>query len=103
MTKSQAKILPIVWKRNGGKDLTLNVQFKDALIRGGLTILIPIVALLINVHLVIYTAPIVVYLFATSLTRYCVVKYLWQYYILNNRTLVTKPYGMDPNYPDETK
>jgi hypothetical protein len=99
----QPELPPVVWKRNGGKDLTLNVKFKDALIRGGLTILIPIVALIINVHLVIYTAPIVVYLFATSLTRYCVVKHLWQYYILKHRIPVTKPYGMDSDYPDETQ
>ena len=102
MATIQPKIQPVVWKRNGGKDLTLNVRFKDALIRGGLTILIPIVALLINVHLVIYTAPIIAYLFATSLTRYCVVKHLWHYYILNERIRVIKPYGMDPDYPEET-
>jgi len=103
MTIIQPKIPPVVWKRNGGKDLTLNVQFKDALIRGGLTILIPIVALLINVHLVIYTAPIIAYLFATSLTRYCVAKHLWHYYILKEPILVIKPYGMDPDYPEETQ
>jgi hypothetical protein len=102
MITIQPKIPPVVWRRNGGKDLILNVQFKDALIRGGFTILIPIIALLINVHLVIYTAPIIAYLFVTSLTRFCVVKHLWHYYILNERTPVIKPYGMDPDYPEET-
>lgn len=101
MTTIQPKISPEVWKRNRGKDLNLNVRFKDALIRGGLTILIPIVALVINVHLVIYTAPIVTYLFVTALTRFCVVKHLWHYYILNERMPILKPYGMDPDYPEE--
>jgi hypothetical protein len=75
MATIQPEIPPVVWKRNRGKDLNLNVPFKDALIRGGFTILIPIVALLIDAHLVIYTAPIIAYLFVTSLTRFCVVRH----------------------------
>lgn len=94
--------MPVVWSRNGGHDFILNIDFKDALIRGGFTILIPIVALLIDARLVIYMAPIVVYLFVTSLIRFCLVKHLWHYYMLNERIPVVKPYGMDPDYPEET-
>src|ERR1700679_3887557 len=68
--------------RNGGKDISLNVSLKDLLIRFGLTVFIPVIVLLINVHLVIYTAPVVAYLFITTLTRFCVIKYLWHYYVL---------------------
>jgi hypothetical protein len=85
-----------------GKDISLNVSLKDLLIRFGLTIFIPIVALLINFHLVIYTAPVIAYLFVTTLTRFCVIKYLWHYYVLNERTPVAIAYGEDPNYPEQT-
>jgi len=93
---------PGIRKRRGGKDIVLNVNLKDALIRFGLTILIPIVVLLIDVHLVIYTAPVIAYLFVSALIRFCVIKHLWHYYIMNERTPVIKAYGQDPNYPEET-
>lgn len=97
-----AKLVPPAWKRNGGKDITLNVGLKDLLIRFGLTILIPIAALLVDPNLVIYTAPIIAYLFITTLTRFCVIKHLWHYYVLNQRNPITKAYGKDENYPEET-
>jgi hypothetical protein len=102
MKAIQPKVVPVLWKRNGGKDIVLNVSFKDALIRFGLTIFIPIVVLLIDVHLVIYTAPVIAYLFLTALIRFCVIKYWWHHYALNERTPVIKPYGTDPDYPEET-
>ena len=89
-------------KGNGRKDITLNVDLQDLLIRFGLTVFIPVVALLINVHLVIYTAPIIAYLFTTTLTRFCLVKYLWHHYALDQRIPVSIAYGEDPNYPEET-
>jgi hypothetical protein len=91
-----------IWKRNGGKDITLNVSLKDLLIRFGLTVFIPIVAMLIDAHLVIYTTPIIVYLFITMLTRFCFIKYLWHHYVLNQRIPLAKAYGKDPDYPEET-
>jgi hypothetical protein len=96
------KVSPGIWKRNSGKDIVLNVTFKDALIRFGFTILIPIIALFINAHLVIYTAPVIAYLFISVLIRFCVIKQLWHYYIMNERTPVLTAYGKDPNYPEET-
>jgi hypothetical protein len=84
------------------KDITLNISLRDLLIRFGLTIFIPIIALLIDAHLVIYTTPIIVYLFITMLTRFCLVKYLWQHYVMNQRTPMAKAYGKDPDYPEET-
>ena len=102
MTLINTTVNPHTAKRNGGKDISLNVSLKDLLIRFGLTIFIPIIALLINVHLVIYTAPVVAYLFITTLTRFCVIKYMWHYYVLSERTPITIAYGEDPNYPEET-
>jgi hypothetical protein len=96
------KVIPLVRKSNQGKDINVNVSLRDLLIRFGLTVFIPIVALLINVHLVIYTAPIIGYLFMTTLTRFCVIKYLWHYYVLSQRAPITIAYGEDPNYPEET-
>ena len=51
---SEAPVPVASWKRGGGKDIVLNVDLEDALIRFGITLLLPIVALIINVHLVIY-------------------------------------------------
>ncbi len=96
------KVKPVIWRRNGGKDIVLNVNLKDALIRFGFTIFIPVIVLLVDVHLVIYTAPVIAYLFVTALIRFCVIKYWWHRYILHERVPVIKPYGTDPNYPDET-
>ena len=96
------KVTPGIWKRNGGKDIVLNVNLKDALIRFGLTLLIPIIVLLIDEHLVIYTMPVITYLFVSALIRFCVIKHLWHYYIMHERTPVMKPYGKDMNYPEET-
>jgi hypothetical protein len=102
MKASNATINQLIRKRNSGKDISLNVSLKDLLIRFGLTIFIPIAVLLINVHLVIYTAPIIAYLFITTLTRFCVIKYLWHYYFLDQHIPITIAYGNDPNYPEET-
>lgn len=102
MEKIKSGAAPAVWQRNGGKDITLNVSFQDALIRFGFTALIPIVALFADVRLIIYTAPVIAYLFVTSLCRFCVIKYLWHYLPMHRRLPVIKAYGKDPNYPEET-
>jgi hypothetical protein len=102
MKASNTAINQLIRKKNSGKDISLNVSLKGLLLRFGLTVFIPITVLLINVHLVIYTAPIIAYLFITTLTRFCLIKYLWHYYVLNQRIPITIAYGNDPNYPEET-
>jgi hypothetical protein len=84
-----------------GHDIDQNVDLKDALIRFGITILLPILALLINWRLVIFTAPIMTYLFATAITHFCVIKYLWRRYISHMSTRRLTAYGLDPSYPEE--
>jgi len=91
-----------IWQRSGGKDIVLNVGLTDTLIRFIIIVFLPILALLINVHLVIYTAPIIAYLFITTLVRFCVIKYCWQHYISRSGAIAIKDYGKDLNYPEET-
>jgi hypothetical protein len=84
------------------KDLVPNVGFRDAVIRFGVTILIPMALLLIDKHLIIYAAPVMAYLFITAIGHFCVVKFLWHRYVKNEPVPVAAPYGTDPNYPEES-
>jgi len=85
-----------------GKDIVLNVSFTDAMIRFVVTIFLPIVVLLIDKHLVIYTAPVMAYLFISGITHFCVIKYLWHRFILREPPAVRPPYGENINYPEES-
>ncbi|HEY4876797.1 MAG TPA: hypothetical protein VIH86_14560 [Puia sp.] len=84
------------------RDLVVNVNFKDALIRFGITLLLPILALVIDSRMMIYTAPVMAYLFVSAIIHFCVFKYLWHRYIRHEPTPPRKPYGEDPNYPEES-
>jgi hypothetical protein len=92
----------VLWKRNGGKDIVLNVNFKDALIRVGVAIFLPILAMFINKHWVIYITPVMFYLFVTALIRFCVIKYAWRRFIIGDGGPAVKGYGKDVNYPEES-
>jgi hypothetical protein len=83
-------------------DLVSNVNFKDAMIRFGVTLLLPILMLVIDEHLVIYTAPVMAYLFLSAIIHFCVIKYLWRRYITHKPAPVRKAYGQDPDYPEES-
>ena len=85
-----------------GKDIVLNVSFTDAMIRFVVTIFLPIAVLLIDKHLVIYTAPVMAYLFITGITHFCVIKYIWHRFILREPHAVRPPYGENINYPEES-
>lgn len=84
-----------------GNDIVLNVGFKDAMIRFGITLLLPMLALIIDKGLIIYTAPVMAYTFASAVTHFCVIKNVWRRYI-KQRTPVLTGYGKDPNYPEES-
>ncbi|HSZ86371.1 MAG TPA: hypothetical protein VK787_10085 [Puia sp.] len=84
------------------RDIVLNVNFKDALIRFGITLLLPVLALIIDSRLIIYMAPAMAYLFVSAIIHFCIFKYLWHRYIRNEPTPSRKPYGEDPNYPEES-
>lgn len=86
----------------GRYDIILNVSFQESMIRFGVLLFLPLLILLIDRHLVIYTAPVIGYLFITAIIQFCVIKYIWQRYIKHDPTPVLPEYGKDPNYPDES-
>ncbi|MGZ3849058.1 MAG: hypothetical protein ACXVMS_11220 [Flavisolibacter sp.] len=89
-------------RKIGPNDLPLNVTLKEAMVRFGFVLLLPIAALFIDKHLIIYTAPVVIYLFITGITRYCIIKYLWRRVINHEPPIRSPQYGKDINYPDES-
>ena len=99
--KNQVK-KPVRRRTIGKYDIILNVSFQESMIRSGVLLLLPLVVLLIDKHLVIYTAPVIGYLFITAIIQFCVFKYIWHRYIKHDPTPVLPEYGKDPNYPDES-
>jgi hypothetical protein len=93
---------PIKIKKIGIADVELNLSFKAVLIRFGILFLLPILAMLINKGLVIYTVPICMYLLTTALLQFCLIKYIWHRYVKHEATPLQHKYGQDPNYPDES-
>lgn len=85
-----------------GKDIRLNVNFKDAMIRFGITLVLPMIMLLIDPHLIIYTAPVMAYLFLSGITHFCVIKYVWHRFIKHEPPAALPPYGENLNYPEES-
>lgn len=92
---------PIKRKKIGGFDLELNLSLTNVLIRFGFVFLLPIVAMLIDRRLVVYTVPLCMYLLMTAMLKFCPINYFWQRYI-NHEALPHHEYGNDPNYPDES-
>ena len=89
-------------KRVAGRDIVLNVNFKESLIRFGVMIILPLLMLLIDKHLIIYTAPVLAYLFITAITHFCIIKYVWHRIIKHEPAVALPKYGEDPNYPEES-
>ena len=92
----------ILKKRFAQHDLVPNINFKEALVRFGFTLLIPMAMLGIDKHLIIYTAPVIAYLFVTAIAHFCVIKYVWHRYIKHEPAPVAPAYGEDPAYPEES-
>jgi len=89
-------------KSIGGMDIELNLSFKNVLIRFGILFLLPIVAMLIDKGLVVYTVPICMYLLTTAMLQFCVIKYFWHRLVNHEAPPMHHKYGQDPNYPDES-
>ncbi len=89
-------------KKNQLKDLVPNVGFKDAVIRFGISLLIPMVLLLADKHLIMYAAPVMAYLLVSAIGHFCVVNFLWHRYVKKEPAPAQPPYGTDPNYPEES-
>jgi hypothetical protein len=85
-----------------GKDVRLNVSFRGAMIRFGITLALPMIMLLIDPHLIIYTTPVIAYLFLSGITHYCVIKYAWRRFIKHDPPVALPRYGENMNYPEES-
>lgn len=72
------------------------------MIRFGLMLLLPMVLLFVDKHLIIYSTPVVMYLFITGITRFCIIKYIWRRLIKHEGPIASPPYGKDISYPDES-
>lgn len=96
--------IPTPLKSNKNRELNIefNLSFKAVLIRFGILFLLPILAMLIDEGLVIYTVPFCMYLLMTAMLQFCIVKYLWVRYVNQEPPPLQHKYGQDPNYPDES-
>ena len=89
-------------RKIGLHDIPLNLTLTEAMIQFGFLLVLPMIALYIDKHLIIYTIPVVIYLFITGITRFCVIKYLWRRVINHEPPIKSPRYGKDINYPDES-
>jgi hypothetical protein len=94
--------LPVKKRKIAGHEVVLNVSFFQSMIRFIAMLLLPILALLIDKHLLIYTTPVMAYLFITAITQFCIIKYAWHRYVKHEPPPIRPEYGKDPNFPEET-
>ena len=99
VAKSNLLHVPI---KIAGKDIALNVSFKDAMMRFGITLFLLMLMLIIDKHLIIYTAPVMAYLFISGITHFCVIKYAWHRFLKHEPPAEVPPYGENLNYPEES-
>lgn len=83
-------------------DIILNVDFKEAMIRFAILLLLTILMLVTHTYLIIYVTPVIFYLFISALTRFCIIKYAWHRYIKHEPVPASPKYGEDPNSPEES-
>lgn len=79
-SKEGKEILSNIEKQQPGLDIIQNVDRKDALIRYAITALLLLLTIMVNSRLVIFTTPIMTYLLATAITRFCAFKYILRRY-----------------------
>lgn len=79
----------------------MNAKLKEAGVSFGFMLLVPIAMLFIDKHLNIYNVPVVIYLFITGITRFCILKYVWRRLIKHEGAIKSLPYGHDIGYPYE--
>ena len=58
-------------------ELATNISLRGTLIRAIAGLLLPVFVLLIDRHLLIWAAPVSVYLFICTLTHFDVIKWMW--------------------------
>ena len=84
------------------KDLPANLNLNSVIIRSAVTIFLPIAALLVDKTLVIYTAPVIAYLFTSVILRFCIIKYVWERYAKHQPSVAFATYPEDSKYPAES-
>lgn len=73
--------LTVLKKRWIDNDIILNMGFRESLIRGAIVLFLPWILLAINHNLLLYAAPVMVYLLVTALIHFCFIKYAWQHWV----------------------
>jgi hypothetical protein len=58
-------------------ELATNIDFQGSLVRALIGVLFPGILLLIDYHLMIYAAPVAMYLFITAMIHFDVIKWAW--------------------------
>lgn len=73
--------LTVLKKRWIDNDIILNMGFRESLLRGAIVLFLPWILLAINHNLLLYAAPLMVYLLVTALIHFCFIKYAWQHWV----------------------
>lgn len=63
------------------EELVLNLSLQESLLRGLTAILIPMFLLLIDVHLIPFALPVILYLYITCIVHICPLKRVWHEWI----------------------
>lgn len=59
----------------------LNLSLRESLLRGLAAILLPMFLLLIDHHLVVYSLPVIIYLYITAIVHICPIKHAWHRWV----------------------
>jgi hypothetical protein len=63
------------------KEMALNLGLEECLGRGSIAIFLPMVLMLIDHHLLIFAAPVMMYLLISALSHFCILKYVWHAWV----------------------
>lgn len=82
------KIKPLIAikKRWQDNDIILNMGFRESLIRGAIVLFLPWPLIAIDPNILLYAAPLMIYLFISSLVHFCIFKYAWQHFVQHKVT-----------------
>ena len=63
------------------KEMVLNLGLEECLGRGFIAIFLPMALIFINPALVIFAAPVMMYLLITALSHFCILKHAWHSWV----------------------
>lgn len=82
----EIKPLVVIKKRCQDNDIILNMGFRESLIRGAIVLFLPWPLIAIDPTILLYVAPMMIYLFISSLVHFCSFKYAWQHFVQHKVT-----------------